>query len=39
MTKARIHLMKTLCAVRWIALLNGNTAAALAVEKDMRGLA
>jgi hypothetical protein len=32
---AQIHLNKTLCAMRWIMLMNGNTAVAKAIEKDM----
>lgn len=33
---ARIHLAKTLCAMRWIALLNGNLLVAQAIEFDQK---
>jgi hypothetical protein len=30
-----IHLQKTLCAMRWIMMKNGNQAVADAIEQDM----
>ncbi len=38
MSAAQIHLAKTLCAMRWIALMNGNTAVAKAIERDQAEL-
>ena len=38
MRAARIHLNKTLCAMRWIALMNNNQAVASAVAQDMEQL-
>jgi hypothetical protein len=35
MSESQIHLAKTLCAMRWIMLMNGNTAAVKAIEIDM----
>lgn len=34
MTSAQIHLNKTLCAMRWIALMSGRYDVARAIEKD-----
>lgn len=39
MSPAQIHLAKTLCAMRWIALLNGKHDVAKAIEQDMNYLA
>lgn len=36
MSDARIHLMKTLCAMRWIALMTGKHDVAKAIERDMK---
>lgn len=36
MSKAQIHLAKTLCAMRWLALLNDNRLAAKHIESDMK---
>lgn len=30
-----IHLQKTLCAMRWIMLMNGNRTVAATIEQDM----
>jgi hypothetical protein len=38
MSDAQIHLAKTLCAMRWIALLNNRQDIAKSVERDMAGL-
>ncbi len=38
MSEARIHLNKTLCAMRRIALMNDNQAVASAVAQDMERL-
>lgn len=35
MTEAQIHLNKTLCAMRWIALMTCRNDVARAIEKDM----
>lgn len=35
---ARIHLNKTLCAMRWIALLGGRHDIAAAIETDMENM-
>ena len=35
MNEAQIHLLKTLTAMRWIMLMNGNIAVAKAIEIDM----
>ena len=35
MSEAQIHLAKTLCAMRWIALMTGRPDAAKAIEYDM----
>lgn len=35
MSEAQIHLHKTLCAMRWIALFTGKYDVARAIEKDM----
>lgn len=35
MSEAQIHLSKTLCAMRWIALMTGKHDVARAIEKDM----
>jgi hypothetical protein len=35
MTTAQIHLNKTLCAMRWIALMTGKYDVAHAIQKDM----
>lgn len=34
MTAAQIHLNKTLCAMRWIALLTGKHDVARTIQKD-----
>ena len=39
MTEAQIHLAKTLCALRWIALMTGKRDVARAVERDIEGFA
>jgi hypothetical protein len=39
MTEAEIHLAKTLCAMRWIALPIGKHDVAKAIEQDMDYLA
>lgn len=36
MTEAEIHLAKTLCAMRWIALMTDRVIVAQAIEGDMR---
>lgn len=38
MPEDKIHLMKTLCAMRWIMMLNGNHAVAAAVQQDIDNL-
>ncbi len=38
MTAAQIHLAKTLCAMRWIALLTGRKDVAKAVAQDQKQL-
>lgn len=38
MSPAEIHLAKTLCAMRWIALLIGKHDVAKAIEQDMNYL-
>jgi hypothetical protein len=35
MSEAQIHLAKTLCAMRWIALMNGQNLVAKHIEQDM----
>jgi hypothetical protein len=34
MSRAQIHLAKTLCAMRWIALMTGRTEVAKAIAYD-----
>jgi len=34
--EAQIHLLKTLTAMRWIMMMNGNTDVVKAIELDMR---
>jgi hypothetical protein len=34
MSEAQISIMKTLCAMRWIALMNGNTKLAKVIEAN-----
>jgi hypothetical protein len=34
MSDAQIHLAKTLCAMRWIALMTGRLDVAKAIERD-----
>ena len=38
MTESQIHLAKTLCALRWIALMTGKHDVARAVEADQQFL-
>ena len=35
MSEGIIHLQKTLCAMRWIMLMNDNHTVAKAIEQDM----
>lgn len=35
MSERVVHLQKTLCAMRWIALMNGRNDLAKAIERDM----
>lgn len=35
MTQSQIHLAKTLCAMRWIALCTGRPDVANAIQQDM----
>jgi hypothetical protein len=37
-TDQQIHLQKTLCAMRWIALMNNNHTLAKAIEQDINYL-
>lgn len=39
MPEQQIHLAKTLCAMRWIALLTGKGDVARAIARDMGALA
>ena len=34
--ESKTHLLKTLTAMRWIAMMNGNMTVAKAIEIDMR---
>lgn len=36
MSKAKVHLLKTLTAMRWIAMMNGNKDLVKAVEQDLK---
>jgi hypothetical protein len=38
MRDAKIHLAKTLCAMRWIALLTGRHDVAKAIERDQASI-
>jgi hypothetical protein len=38
MSAAKIHLAKTLCAMRWIALLTGRKDIAKAIEHDQANM-
>ena len=38
MSNATIHLQKTLCAMRWIALLAGRDEAASVIQRDQAAL-
>lgn len=38
MSEAQIHLAKTVCAMRWIALLNDRQDIAKAIERDQAQL-
>lgn len=38
MNAATLHLQKTLCAMRWIALIAGRTSAADTIEQDLKNL-
>ena len=38
MTEAQISLMKTLCAMRWIALMNDNHTLAATIQKNINYL-
>ena len=39
MTESQIHLAKTLCALRWIAMMTMRPDVARAVERDMESTA